>query len=80
MSKRSSLSPAFVFMALSLLGLVAIAFGFYLGGENGYAISAFCVAGVCIILGIIEVFDLILWNPIKKFVLTFFHNSEDLNI
>lgn len=80
MKKRSSTSPAFIYMGLSVLALIAIAIGFNMGGQKGYAIASFIVAGICIVFSAIEAFDLVFWYPVKKFIVTLFHNSEDLDI
>lgn len=80
MKKESSGSPAFAFVICAIACLIGIAFGFYFGGEKGYAAAAFGVAVVFFAIGIIELLDVLFFHPVLNVALTVLSDPEDMDI
>lgn len=77
MKRKSSSSPAIAFIGFSIFAIAAIAIGFLLGGETGYAITTFAVAAAVLIIGLIELLENRVIHPLINFLITVFPDSED---
>lgn len=78
MKNESSSSPAFVFIGFAILAFIAIAAGFYFGGQTGYAIASISVAFLLLAVGVMELIDAVFVHPLINVLLTIFpDDSED---